>query len=138
MLSIFSLNISAYADILVFMKAAAKLFKALADETRLRILALLSHGELCVCDLMEVLQLPQSTVSRHLAHLRNAGLVHDRRQGVWIYYRLAEATTAVNNTSELGDIVLSLPQALRQLESGSVDHAMLRAYLATKKQSACT
>ena len=51
------------------MKAPAKLFKALSDETRLRIFALLNHGELCVCDLMEALQLPQSTVSRHLVLL---------------------------------------------------------------------
>ena len=64
------------------MKTTAKLFKALSDETRLRILSLLTEGELCVCDLMEVLQLPQSTVSRHLAYLRNTGLVADRRQGV--------------------------------------------------------
>ena len=70
------------------MKDTAQLFKALSDETRLRIIALLTHGELCVCDLMEVMGLPQSTVSRHLATLRQAGLVEDRRQGVWIYYRL--------------------------------------------------
>lgn len=73
----------------VFMKDEAQIFKALADETRLRILALLSRGELCVCDLMAVLKLPQSTVSRHLAYLRNAGWLHDRREGVWMYYRLA-------------------------------------------------
>jgi DNA-binding transcriptional ArsR family regulator len=65
-------------------------FKALADETRLRILALLVNGELCVCDLMAILDLPQSTVSRHLATLRNAGWVEDRRQGVWMYYRLSQ------------------------------------------------
>ncbi|WP_432823537.1 ArsR/SmtB family transcription factor [Trichloromonas sp.] len=73
------------------MKNTARLFKALSDETRLRILALLTEGELCVCDLMAVLELPQSTVSRHLAYLRNSGLVCDRRAGVWMYYRLAEA-----------------------------------------------
>ena len=77
----FSLHKSAYADIYSTMKQAAKIFKALSDETRLRILALLSQRELCVCDLMAVLDLPQSTVSRHLAYLRNAGWVEDRRQG---------------------------------------------------------
>jgi ArsR family transcriptional regulator len=72
------------------MNKDVSLFKALADETRLRILALLTTGELCVCELMGVLELPQSTVSRHLAYLRNAGWVQGRREGVWMYYRLAE------------------------------------------------
>ncbi|MBE0599297.1 MAG: winged helix-turn-helix transcriptional regulator [Desulfuromonadales bacterium] len=70
------------------MKKTAQMFKALADETRLRIIALLAEGELCVCDLMAILDLPQSTVSRHLAYLRHAGWVDDRRQGIWMYYRL--------------------------------------------------
>lgn len=72
------------------MKQTTILLKALAEESRLRILALLGQGELCVCDLIAVLQLPQSTVSRHLALLKNAGWVTDRRQGLWMYYRLAD------------------------------------------------
>ena len=51
---------------------------------------LLDVGELCVCDLIAVLQLPQSTVSRHLAYLKNAGWLRDRRKGVWIHYSLTE------------------------------------------------
>ena len=71
------------------MKNTARIMKALADETRLRILALLlDSGELCVCDLMAALQLPQSTVSRHLAYLKNAGWLDDRREGVWMYYQV--------------------------------------------------
>jgi ArsR family transcriptional regulator len=70
------------------MTDAARIFKALSDETRLRILLLLFTGELCVCEAMAVLDLPQSTVSRHLAYLRNAGWVLGRRQGIWMYYRL--------------------------------------------------
>ncbi len=77
------------------MKCEARLFKAVSDETRLRILALLLEGELCVCELMAILALPQSTVSRHLAYLRNAGLVSDRRQGVWMYYSLAAVPGAL-------------------------------------------
>ena len=50
---------------------------------------LLSSGELCVCDITATLQLPQSTVSRHLAYLKNAGWVNDRREGVWIFYTVA-------------------------------------------------
>lgn len=65
-------------------------FKALADATRLRILNLLLHGELCVCDIQHVLDATQSNVSRHLAYLKNDGLVRDRRDGYRIFYRLAD------------------------------------------------
>ena len=78
------------------MKQTAQLFKALSDETRLRILGLLLEGELCVCDLVAVLRLPQSTVSRHLAYLRNAGLVDDSRHGVWMHYRLSDRNSALH------------------------------------------
>ncbi len=68
---------------------ASKLFKALSDPTRLRCLTLLtSYEELCVCELTHALALPQPKVSHHLAALRKAGLVSDRKQGLWIYYRL--------------------------------------------------
>jgi ArsR family transcriptional regulator len=70
------------------MEKEAKIFKALADETRLSILALLLEGELCVCEVIAALELPQSTVSRHLAYLRNSGWVLGRRQGIWMYYHL--------------------------------------------------
>ena len=70
-------------------RALSRLFKALGDETRLRIVALLAQGELCVCHLEAALQLTQPTASRHLATLRAAGVVEPRRQGTWVYYRLA-------------------------------------------------
>jgi len=66
-----------------------ELFKALGDRTRLRILALLAAGEVCVCNIHESLNLPQPTVSRHLASLRRSGLVETRREGVWMHYRLS-------------------------------------------------
>lgn len=73
------------------MKHPVNLFKALSDETRLRILSLLlGEGELCVCDLIAALKLPQSTVSRHLAYLRRSGMVNDRRCGLWMYYSIAD------------------------------------------------
>ncbi len=63
--------------------------RALADPTRLRILnLLLSAGELCVCELTGALELAQPKVSRHLGILRQAGVVRDRRQGLWIHYRI--------------------------------------------------
>jgi ArsR family transcriptional regulator len=69
-------------------RRSAALFHALSDEKRLRILALLAGGELCVCELTEALQLSQSLLSFHLRTLRDAGLVVDRREGRWIYYSL--------------------------------------------------
>jgi ArsR family transcriptional regulator len=69
----------------------ALLFRALADETRLQILALiLKYGELCVCDFEHVLGITQSKASRHLRYLHNSGFLHDRREAVWTYYRIAE------------------------------------------------
>ena len=71
------------------------LFKALGDETRLRILGLLLAGEVCVCDIHESLKIPQPKASRHLAYLRRSGLVETRREGLWIHYRLARPSDPV-------------------------------------------
>lgn len=76
------------------MFTADRVFRAFADHTRLRILHLLTKGELCVCDLTEVLGAPQSKVSRHLGYLKRAGLVKDRKQGQWRHYSLAKPTSA--------------------------------------------
>jgi ArsR family transcriptional regulator, arsenate/arsenite/antimonite-responsive transcriptional repressor len=67
------------------------MFKAFSDRTRLRILHLLQPGELCVCDIVSILALPQAKVSRHLAYLRRAKLVEVRKDGLWSHYRLAPA-----------------------------------------------
>src|SRR5262245_22236263 len=67
------------------------LFKALADKTRLRILALLGNNEVCVCHIHDSLGLPQPTVSRHLAYLRKSGLVATRRDGVWMHYQMSRS-----------------------------------------------
>jgi len=68
---------------------ALSLFKALSDQTRLRCLALLKHHEeLCVCELTHALALPQPKISHHLGTLRKAGVVSDRKSGLWIYYRI--------------------------------------------------
>jgi ArsR family transcriptional regulator len=72
------------------------LFKAFADPTRLRILSLLAAGELCVCDIVEILELPQPTVSRHLGALRSAGLVEVEREWKFAHYRFAEPSDAVH------------------------------------------
>ena len=68
---------------------AKDLFAALAHETRLRcLMLLLRQGELCVCELTHALAAAQPHISRHLAHLRSLGLIRDRREGLWIYYRI--------------------------------------------------
>lgn len=114
------------------MKETAQLFKALSDETRLRILALLAYGELCVCDLMEIMGLPQSTVSRHLATLRQSELVEDRRQGVWIFYRLMESSESVYR--ELLDILSENMGHMKQVQA---DREKLQALLQRKKPDSC-
>ena len=69
-----------------------QLFKCLADETRLKCLLLLqAEGELCVCELTSALDLSQPKVSRHLAQLRDCGILSGRREGQWVYYALNEA-----------------------------------------------
>src|SRR6185437_2202344 len=64
------------------------MFRAFSDRTRLRILHMLRGGELCVCDIVAVLEVPQPKASRHLAYLRKAGLVQARKEGLWSYYKL--------------------------------------------------
>ncbi|HVP63579.1 MAG TPA: metalloregulator ArsR/SmtB family transcription factor [candidate division Zixibacteria bacterium] len=66
-----------------------RVFQGLADRTRLRLLNLMRESEVCVCYFVEVLDLPQPTISRHLAYLRRAGLVSARREGKWMHYRIA-------------------------------------------------
>lgn len=83
-----------------------QLHKALSDSTRLRCLVLLAeHDELCVCELTHALALPQPKVSHHLSGLRKAGLVCDRKLGLWIYYRINPAiapwmTQVIKTTAE--------------------------------------
>jgi ArsR family transcriptional regulator len=64
-------------------------FQALGDATRLRLLNLMREQELCVCYFVEILGAPQPKISRHLAYLRNAGIVSARREGKWMHYRIA-------------------------------------------------
>ena len=75
-----------------------ELFKAFADPVRLRLLNLLAEGEVCVCHLHEALDLPQSTVSRHLAYLRKRGLVVGRKEGLWVHYWQAKPAGDLHRT----------------------------------------
>jgi len=105
------------------MKREALVFKAFSDEIRLRILALLAREELCVAELMAALALPQSTVSRHLATLRQAGLVEDQRQGVYVRYRLLPQ----GNTLER-DLIFLVEKRLAALDQAQIDRGRLQIY----------
>lgn len=83
------------------MEIDLEVFKACADPTRLRVLFLLTERELCVCELVEVLDMPQGKVSRHLAVLKRAGLVQSRREGTWIYYALRKPDTGLQKRLHL-------------------------------------
>ena len=91
-------------------------FKALADRTRLRILALLGSNEVCVCHIHDTLGLPQPTVSRHLAYLRRSGLVAARRDGVWMHYRVSRSLGPV-----IQDVVSAAIAALNQVPGTTRD-----------------
>jgi ArsR family transcriptional regulator len=92
------------------MRTLAAVCKALSDETRLSMLGLLlREGELCVCDFVEVLGVTQSKASRHLRCLVNAGLLQDRREAVWVYFRVAERP-AVLQSAVLSGLRELLPQ----------------------------
>lgn len=115
--------------ITIDMKHLAQTIKALSDPVRLRIILLLqAEGELCVCELIAVLGLPQSTVSRHLAYLRRSCWVDTRRQGVSIYYQLSRESCII--CREMLDILkrhaADLPESLADRHS-----------LATYKPSSC-
>jgi ArsR family transcriptional regulator len=89
-----------------------RLFKALADATRLRILGLLLTGEVCVCHIHESLKIPQPKASRHLAYLRKVGLVETRRDGLWVNYRMATLADPV-----LGAISDAVRHALTHVDA---------------------
>jgi ArsR family transcriptional regulator len=98
-----------------------RLFRALGDETRLRIVALLSHGELCVCHLETALELNQPNASRQLGILKSAGIVDSRRDGTWVYYSITEQAHAT--VAKALDVLTEAFGAETALKR---DHAKLR------------
>ncbi|WP_457574180.1 ArsR/SmtB family transcription factor [Desulfolithobacter sp.] len=77
------------------MKECVRVMKALSDPNRLKVLKMLEGGELCVCEIQPLLGLSQSTTSKHLRLLEDAGLVEKRKDGQWVIYRLASGTQSV-------------------------------------------
>ena len=97
-----------------------QLFRALADHTRLRILALLAAGEICVCNIHGALAIPQPTASRHLAYLRRTGLVAARKDGLWVHYRIA-----VPSDPAMASVLAATIDALRSTRGISNDRRKL-------------
>ena len=115
------------------MKAALRVTKALADLQRVRILMMLSAGERCVCQIMEVLALAPSTVSKHLSILSAAGLVDFRKEGRWMYYRLPDGTAG----TFVRPVLKWLGQTLKTDEQIQQDAKKLRAVVACDPGSLC-
>jgi ArsR family transcriptional regulator len=119
-----------------------QLFKGLADRTRLRILNLLLHGELCVCDIQYVLGASQPNVSRHLIYLKNSGLVLDRRDGQRMYYTLAQPTENARRQlfaflqamfSESSDLEQDSRKLKKAIETGSCTVSEWKPFSAISK-----
>lgn len=110
------------------MKKILNVLKALSDETRLRIMNLLFVKELCVCDIMEVLQITQTKASRHLTYMRNAGLVSDRKHAQWVYYSLIQ-------DEELKFLRSLVLDNLRNIEQCKTDLVNLEEWLKRKNTS---
>ena len=109
------------------MKVLRDTFKALSDETRLQIMTLLlENEELCVCDFVGALGQTQSKISRHLRYLYNAGLVEDRRNGLWMHYRLSATLEPVQRT-----VVAALAEAIDDDQKAELRQA-LRAWFEDK------
>ncbi len=110
------------------MEELTAIFKALSDETRIRIVKLLEKGELCVCDIVAALDVIQPKASFHLAVLKEAGLIKDRKQGTWIHYSL--------NETELFRRMLLV--SVCEKSAGAVmagDRKRLEKFLQTKKNN---
>jgi ArsR family transcriptional regulator len=110
------------------MESFVLLSKAISDPTRVRMLKLLEGGELCVCEIMEVLGLVQSTASKHLNILKIAGLVESRKGGTWSYYRLAERSREHNK-----DFLKFMALHLNDDDVITKD----KRFLKTKKRNCC-
>jgi ArsR family transcriptional regulator len=97
-----------------------RFFQALGDNTRLRLLNLMGDEELCVCYFVEILNQPQPKISRHLAYLRNAGIVSARRDGKWMHYRIA-----MPPNDGAAKVLQRILQSLKEEKSMQADRAKL-------------
>lgn len=115
------------------MRQLLAITKALADENRLRALGLLRSRELCLCQIIEVLALAPSTVSKHMSILNQARLVESRKEGRWAYFRLADDDASPEVRQAL-DMVLA---SLHRDPQGKADQQQLKAVLKQKPEELC-
>ncbi len=113
------------------MKELTNIFKALSDETRLRILKLLENGELCVCDVVAALDMIQPQVSFHLGVLRKANLLKGRKQGKWMHYKIDDSDMFKRF------IMLSVLERIPTNDATAIDKDRLEAFLKSKTEGAC-
>jgi ArsR family transcriptional regulator, arsenate/arsenite/antimonite-responsive transcriptional repressor len=111
------------------MQDILNIFKALSEETRLRVLRLLQHGELCVCDIVAALDMIQPKVSFHLAVLKDAGFIKDRKQGKWVHYRIDDSDMFRRF------LLLSILERI-DAEAVKEDEERLKEFLRRKKEKA--
>jgi DNA-binding transcriptional ArsR family regulator len=115
------------------MKAVLQITKALADRQRVRMLLLLQGRELCVCQIIAVLELAPSTISKHLSILSAAGLVEHRKEGRWAYYRLPDGSAEAMARSALQWVA----QSLRHDEAIVIDMKKLAGVLRCDPEALC-
>ena len=116
------------------MRNVTGLLDALTDPTRLRLLRLLRQQELCVCELVDALRIPQYKISRHLRRLRAAGLVEARREGRWMHYRLSRRGGQARLMQDLLHVLCS---RVDETSVGKQDDLGLRRRLAAGKVGRC-
>ncbi|KAF0179696.1 MAG: ArsR family transcriptional regulator [Nitrospirae bacterium] len=109
------------------MEALATIYHALSEVTRLRILKLLEHGELCVCDLVAALDMSQPKISFHVAALKSAGIINDRKQGRWIHYSI------VADCDLFRRYLITTTLEKIQSDAAAEDRARLEDFLKKKK-----
>lgn len=114
------------------MQELLDVYKALSDETRLRILKLLEHGELCVCDIFSALDMVQPKVSFHLSALKEAGLITDRKEGRWVRYSIAADCDLFRR------YLISTTLEKIDRESVAEDHKRLQEFLKIKNKDGIT
>lgn len=115
------------------MRATLRLTKALADVQRIRVLMMLQPGELCVCQIVEVLELAPSTVSKHLSILNDARLVESRKEGRWMYYRLPEGAEG----AFVSPVLKWLNESLKGDGTTEQDAERLKAVVACDPEKLC-
>lgn len=116
------------------MKSLTRLLAALADPTRLRLVRLLLREELCVCELVDALRIPQYKVSRHLSRLREVGLVEARRNGRWMYYGIGRSA-ALSGFHH--DLLKTIDSHLHGMLEAKRDDARLSRRLAMRRGGRC-